>query len=112
MKTSRMSPPHAASLTRGDIYGPSRTGSNRRSDLIPGGLLDRPGEKCHRNRQMKTPSASGFAPDLPDSLAAERRGDIALLRLARPHKRNALDDEMIFGIERFFTALPDDIRAI
>jgi enoyl-CoA hydratase/carnithine racemase len=61
---------------------------------------------------MKTPSASGFALDLPASLAAERRGDIALLRLARPAKRNALDDEMIFGIERFFAALPDDIRAI
>jgi enoyl-CoA hydratase/carnithine racemase len=61
---------------------------------------------------MKTPSASGFAPDLPASLAAERRSDVALLRLARPHKRNALDDEMIFGIERFFTALPDDIRAV
>jgi enoyl-CoA hydratase/carnithine racemase len=61
---------------------------------------------------MKTPSANGFAHDLPASLAAGRRGDVALMRLARPEKRNALDDEMILGIERFFTALPDDIRAV
>jgi enoyl-CoA hydratase/carnithine racemase len=61
---------------------------------------------------MKTPSASGFAHDLPASLAAECRGDVALLRLTRAHKRNALDDEMIFGIERFFNAVPDEIRAV
>jgi enoyl-CoA hydratase/carnithine racemase len=61
---------------------------------------------------MQTSTGSGFALDLPASLAAERRGDIALLRLARPAKRNALDDEMIFGIERFFGALPDDVRAV
>jgi enoyl-CoA hydratase/carnithine racemase len=61
---------------------------------------------------MKVPATNGFAIDLPDSLAAERSGEVALLRLARPGKRNALDDAMIFGIERFFTALPEDIRAV
>lgn len=61
---------------------------------------------------MKIPSGKGFAFELPASLAAERRGEIAVLRLARREKRNALDDEMIFAIERFFTALPDDIRAV
>ena len=49
---------------------------------------------------------------LPASLAAERRGNVAVLKLNRPHKRNALDDETILGIEAFFTSLPDDIGAV
>jgi enoyl-CoA hydratase/carnithine racemase len=48
---------------------------------------------------------------LPPSLRAERKGDIAILRLARPEKRNALDDETVLGIEAFFAALPDGIKA-
>ena len=36
--------------------------------------------------------AGRFAPKLPASLTAKRRGDIAILRLARPQKRNAIDD--------------------
>jgi (methylthio)acryloyl-CoA hydratase len=49
---------------------------------------------------------------LPASLAAERHGDVAILRLTRPHKRNALDDESIIGIEKFFATLPEDIGAV
>ena len=49
---------------------------------------------------------------LPTSLAAERRGSVAVLKLNRSHKRNALDDEAIRGIETFFSALPDDIGAV
>src|SRR5471030_812170 len=49
---------------------------------------------------------------LPSSLNAERQGDVAILRLKRPHKRNALDDETIIGLETFFTALPDGIGAV
>ena len=49
---------------------------------------------------------------LPASLAAEQQGDVAILRLKRPHKRNALDDETIIGIETFFTSLPDGIGAV
>ncbi len=49
---------------------------------------------------------------LPSSLRAERQGDVAVLRLNRPHKRNALDDEIILGIEKFFTTLPDGVRAV
>jgi enoyl-CoA hydratase/carnithine racemase len=59
----------------------------------------------------KTPSAGAFR-DLPPSLKAERRGDIAVLRLSRPDKRNALDDPTVAGIEAFFAALPDGIRAV
>src|ERR1700736_4192194 len=50
-------------------------------------------------------------PPLPASLAAERQDDIALLRLSRPQKRNALDDPTVLRIERFFTSLPDGIKA-
>ena len=49
---------------------------------------------------------------LPASLHAEWQGDVAILRLKRAHKRNALDDETIIGIETFFTALPDGIGAV
>ena len=49
---------------------------------------------------------------LPASLAAERQGNVAVLRLNRPHKRNALDDETIVGIETFFSSLPEDIGAV
>lgn len=56
--------------------------------------------------------ASGFEIPLPRTLRAERRGNIAVLRLARAEKRNALDDPTVFGIEAFFTALPDDIKSV
>ena len=41
-----------------------------------------------------------------------RRGPVALLRLSRAAKRNALSPEMIAGIERFFHSPPDGTRAI
>jgi enoyl-CoA hydratase/carnithine racemase len=49
---------------------------------------------------------------LPPSLAARINGDVATLRLARPAKRNALDDETILGIEAFFEGLPDQAKAV
>ena len=51
-------------------------------------------------------SGGGFEVQLPRSLKAERRDDIAVLFLARPEKRNAIDDPTVFGIEAFFAALP------
>ena len=49
---------------------------------------------------------------LPASLAAERQDKVAILRLKRAHKRNALDDDTVIGIEIFFTSLPDGIGAV
>ncbi len=49
---------------------------------------------------------------LPGSLIAERQGDVAILRLNRAHKRNALDDDTVIGIDTFFGALPSDINAV
>src|SRR6476660_1247048 len=57
-------------------------------------------------------TGSGFDVQLPRSLRAERRDDIAVLFLARPEKRNAIDDPTVFGIEAFFAGLPDDVRAV
>ena len=71
------------------IYGPRRNGSNGANDDLP----------------------SEFA-DLPPTLKAERHGAVAVLRLNRAAKRNALDDPMVRGIDAFFAALPDDIRAV
>jgi enoyl-CoA hydratase/carnithine racemase len=57
-------------------------------------------------------SDSGFHVQLPRSLKAERRDDVAILFLARAQKRNAIDDPTVFGIEAFFAALPDAVKAV
>jgi (methylthio)acryloyl-CoA hydratase len=49
---------------------------------------------------------------LPPSLHYERRGEIGILRLARGHKRNALDDDTVAGLGQFFSAVPDGVKAI
>jgi enoyl-CoA hydratase/carnithine racemase len=61
---------------------------------------------------MMKRSQNSFAFSLPPSLGAERHDEVAILRLNRAHKRNALDDETIIGIEQFFTSLPDGIGAV
>jgi enoyl-CoA hydratase/carnithine racemase len=50
--------------------------------------------------------------ELPSTLRLERAGKVAVLTLARPEKRNALNDETVLGIERFFTNLPADVAAV
>ena len=50
--------------------------------------------------------------DLPASLRVERRGAVLVLTLARAHKRNAIDDDTVRGIGRFFEELPGDVRAV
>jgi enoyl-CoA hydratase/carnithine racemase len=49
---------------------------------------------------------------VPSSLLAMRYGAVAALTLNRPAKRNALNDETLLGIERFFTHLPDDVACV
>ncbi len=49
---------------------------------------------------------------LPPSLHAEHRDGVAVLRLGRPAKRNAIDNAMIAGIGQFFASLPADTRAV
>jgi len=57
-------------------------------------------------------SLSGISAKLPQSLRVEQRGVVALLFLARAHKRNALDDATVFGLEAFFSSLPEGIKAV
>ena len=49
---------------------------------------------------------------LPASLVLERHGAVAVLRLSRPAKRNALDDATVLGIETFFASPPSWARAV
>ena len=49
---------------------------------------------------------------LPPTLTATRDGDIAILRLSRAAKRNALDDETVMGMRRFFMAIPQGVGAV
>ena len=58
-----------------------------------------------------TAKAAGF-PQLPSTLKVERHGAIAVLKLDRAAKRNALDDATVQGIESFFSTLPEDVRAV
>lgn len=51
-------------------------------------------------------------PDLPRTLRAELADEVAVLTLARPEKRNALNDETVLGIERFFDTVGDHARAV
>ena len=55
-----------------------------------------------------------FEPLLPPSLEVERHGadgEVAVLRLTRAAKRNALNDPTVLGIEAFFGAPPEGVRA-
>ncbi|MFL5003636.1 MAG: enoyl-CoA hydratase-related protein, partial [Xanthobacteraceae bacterium] len=61
---------------------------------------------------MDAPSGTSLGIPLPPSLTARGEGEIAILSLARPEKRNALDDETILGLETFFELLPDKIKAV
>ncbi|MGW4523773.1 crotonase/enoyl-CoA hydratase family protein [Amycolatopsis sp. NPDC004378] len=49
---------------------------------------------------------------IPSSLCLEQHGEIAVLRLARPEKRNALDDATVLGLEAFFGAPPREVKAV
>ena len=51
-------------------------------------------------------------PKLPKSLKVERRGAVAILTLARPEKRNALNDTTVLGLEQFFATLPTAVKAV
>jgi (methylthio)acryloyl-CoA hydratase len=49
---------------------------------------------------------------LPSTLAVVRDGNVAILTLNRAAKRNALDDDTVIGLRRYFMDLPADIGAV
>src|SRR6204780_4124594 len=61
---------------------------------------------------MSKSESSVEFPSLPPTLRAERQGAVAVLKLARPEKRNALDDATVLGIETFFSSIPERIGAV
>ncbi len=46
------------------------------------------------------------------SLTYRRDGDVGIVELNRPEKRNALDDETVLGLERFAASPPDGVGAL
>src|SRR5919206_1113471 len=58
------------------------------------------------------PSADQVQALLPLSLRVERHGEVAVLRLTRAAKRNALDDPTVLGVETFFSTPPAGVRAV
>jgi enoyl-CoA hydratase/carnithine racemase len=54
--------------------------------------------------------SAGSAADEP-IIVTEIEDEIALVRLNRPSKRNALNDRAILGLESAFRSLPDGVRA-
>src|SRR5690554_1962153 len=49
---------------------------------------------------------------LPSCLRVSRRGDIAVLTLDRVTKRNALSDELVLGMQTFFSSIPADVKGV
>jgi enoyl-CoA hydratase/carnithine racemase len=62
--------------------------------------------------QQSIVSSDLSAIELPSSVRAEQRGPVAILRLHRAEKRNALNDALVQGMVTFFDALPPDVRAV
>lgn len=52
------------------------------------------------------------AAEAQDLIRVERDGDVAIVRLARPAKRNALSDPAVEALERWFSAPPSDVKAV
>ena len=61
-----------------------------------------------RNNSAEEPMAPA---SLPDTLTLAHDGVVAILRLSRPDKRNALDDTTIRAIGAFFADPPEGVRA-
>lgn len=50
--------------------------------------------------------------ELPASLRLERRGNVAVLTLSRPEKRNALNDATVRALGRFFASPPEWVKVV
>ncbi len=48
----------------------------------------------------------------PQSLAVTLEGEVAVVTLARPNKRNALDDSLIHALGEFFEDVPAGVKAV
>jgi enoyl-CoA hydratase/carnithine racemase len=48
--------------------------------------------------------------NLPASLTTEQKDEILLVKINRPEKRNAINDELILGLETLFSNIPKGIK--
>ena len=48
--------------------------------------------------------------EIRGTLTVERREEILLVRLSRPEKRNAMNDEMVLELEQVFSNIPEGIK--
>ena len=61
---------------------------------------------------MSNDVTTAWSCELPESLKVDRRGQIAILTLNRPEKRNALSDELVLGLTAAFSNIPEGVQAI
>ena len=61
---------------------------------------------------MTDVAAKNWPLPLLPSVNVERRNRIAVVSLNRPEKRNALNDELVLGLQTVFSSVPEDVRAI
>lgn len=61
---------------------------------------------------MNSKTDTGWPVPLPDCVQVARDGTIAILTLNRPQKRNALSDELVLGLQSFFSSVPADVQGI
>lgn len=50
--------------------------------------------------------------DTRGTLTIERKGEILLVRLNRPEKRNAMNDQMVLEIEQVFSNIPEGVKCV
>lgn len=67
---------------------------------------------AERSPDSPGPSDDQIQTLLPPSLRVERHGAVAVLRLSRASKRNALDNPTVRGIETFFSTPPAGVKAV
>jgi len=57
-------------------------------------------------------SGAQWPTPLPSCLSVKRQDNIAILTLDRAAKRNALSDELVLGMQTFFSSIPPDVQGI
>lgn len=65
-----------------------------------------------RPPEQRPDDAAGGTPRLPASLRRRSDGPVDVIELARPEKRNALDNTTVQGLEAYFRAVPAGVRAV
>jgi enoyl-CoA hydratase/carnithine racemase len=61
---------------------------------------------------MSANASINWPVSLPGCLRVRQEGSVALVGLSRPEKRNSLSDELVLGLQSFYSTLPADITAV